>query len=243
MTTSATLNRSRTPHGSHPVTVRPRRRRWLRLLLALVVLALAVTAGWLVGFSSVLAAHRVQVTGTDVLTQDQVRSVAQVPLGTPLARQDVDAVRARVAALPLVSTVTVTRKWPTTVLVAVRERTPVLAVRQPAGLLLVDRSGVGYQTVAAVPEGVPVADVDPMNGPLLSEVGVVAAALPAKLKSRVARLEAVSPDAIRLVLTDSDVVFWGSSSESPLKAEVLLALLKQKGSSYDVSAPHSPSFR
>jgi cell division protein FtsQ len=203
----------------------------------------AVTAGWLVGFSSVLAAHRVQVTGTKVLSQDQVRTAAQVPLGTPLARQDVGAIADRVAALSLVSTVTVSRQWPTTVVVAVQERTPVLAIRQPAGLLLVDRTGVGYQTVAAVPDGVLVADVDPANPALLTEVGVVASALPAKLRSRVDRVEALGPDAIRLVLKDSDVVVWGSSSESVLKAEVLLALLKQKGSTYDVSAPHTPAYR
>ncbi|MDQ1483313.1 MAG: cell division protein FtsQ, partial [Actinomycetota bacterium] len=201
------------------------------------------TAGWLVGFSSALAARRVDVRGVRTLSPTDVRAAAQVPLGTPLARQDVDAIAGRVAGLKPVQRVQVTRQWPETIRITVQERTPVLAVRQPDGFLLVDATGYPYLTVTQVPADVVLADIDPGNPALLTEVGVVAHALPRVLKRKITHVGAYSADAIRLTLTDGDVVVWGSSDESPLKAQVLEALLKRKASSYDVSAPHSPATR
>jgi cell division protein FtsQ len=72
---------------------------------------------------------------------------------------------------------------------------------------------------------------------------MVADALPAKVKRRVATIQARTPDGIRLQLTDGDTVVWGSAADSPLKAEVLTALLKQPATTYDVSAPHYPAVR
>lgn len=243
MSASATLNRAQTSHGSHALVVPTRRRRWLRVLVLLLVLALVGGCGWLVGFSSVLAARRVDVTGVKILSAAEVRSVAQVPLGTPLARQDIDSIAIRVAGLRPVSSVEVRRKWPTTISVTVRERTPLLAVRQPSGFQLVDATGVSFLAVPAVPDGVVLTDVDPSNGALLTQVGIVAEAMPGKLQDKVDKIQAASRDGIRLVLKDGDVVTWGSAQDSALKASVLTALLKQRASSYDVSAPHSPAFR
>ena len=209
----------------------------------LLVLALLATGGWLVGFSSVLAARTVRVTGFRTLSADEVRTAARVPLGVPLARQDVDAIATRVHALRVVDSVTVSRTWPTTVSIAVTERTPVLAVRQPDGFVLIDASGTWYLTVPTVPAGVLLADVDPTNAPMLAELAVVASALPNGLKGKVYKFTALSRDGIKLVLKDGDVASWGDSSESKLKAEVLTALLKRKATAYDVSAPHSPALR
>jgi cell division protein FtsQ len=221
----------------------PRRRRWLRLLVVLLVLTLLAGCGWLVAFSSVLATRRVEVTGVKILTAGEVRSAAQVPLGTPLARQDIDGIAVRVAGLLPVSSVEVRRKWPTTLAVTVQERKPLLAVRQATGFQLVDDTGVSFLAVPAVPDGVVLTDVDPTDGALLTQVGMVAAAMPEKLQDKVDKIQASSRDGIRLALKDGDVVTWGSADDSALKSSVLLALLKQRARSYDVSAPHSPAFR
>ena len=213
------------------------------MLVVLLVLALLATGGWLVGFSSVLAARTVRVTGSRTLSADEVRTAARVPLGVPLARQDVDAIANRVHALRVVDSVTVSRTWPTTVSIAVTERTPVLAVRQPDGFVLIDATGTWYLTVPTVPAGVLLADVDPANAPMLADLAVVASALPNGLKGKVYKFTALSRDGIKLVLKDGDVASWGDSSESKLKAEVLTGLLKRKATAYDVSAPHNPALR
>ena len=76
-----------------------------------------------------------------------------MPHGTPLAQVDVDAVRARVAALPPVGQVQVSRRWPSTLLISLTERTPAAI---PAGKQfdLLDDHGVIFRTVLSPPPGV-----------------------------------------------------------------------------------------
>jgi len=243
MSASATLNRAAMPHGSSALRPPRRKRRWLRLALVVLLAVVLAGIGWLVTLSSVLAARHVAVTGVHTLTPDEVRATARVPLGIPLARQDVRGIAARVRTLRLVSSVTVTRTWPDTMTIAVRERKPVLALVQPDGFLLVDAGGYPFRTVSTRPARVVLTDVDPTSSWLLTQVGVVAAALPASLTSKVARIHALTPDGITLSLVDGDTVFWGSADNSELKSAVLTALLKTPARSYDVSAPHSPALR
>jgi cell division protein FtsQ len=51
-------------------------------------------------------------------------------------------------------------------------------------------------------------------------------------------------DSITLVLESGKTVTWGSSADSELKAQVVMALLNKKPkSSIDVSSPHNPAVR
>jgi cell division protein FtsQ len=86
------------------------------------------------------------------------------------------------------------------------------------------------------------AEVNPGDAPLLSEVAIVATALPQKLRGKVDRITAASRDSITLVLKSGRMVTWGNSSDSELKAQVVSKLLKRKPkSSIDVSSPHNPA--
>ena len=110
----------------------------------------------------------------EILSAEQVRAAAVVPLGRPMTRQDLDAIAARAASLPGVQSASVVRDWPNTIEITVVERTPLLAVRQPDGYLIVDKFGVGYQLKPFVPDGVSVVDANPDDRPLLTELGAVA---------------------------------------------------------------------
>jgi cell division protein FtsQ len=58
------------------------------------------------------------------------------------------------------------------------------------------------------------------------------------------RMTAGNRDSITLVLESGKTVTWGSSADSELKAQVVMALLKRKTeSSIDVSSPHNPAVR
>jgi cell division protein FtsQ len=222
---------------------RSRRRALVRAAVVLVLVLLLAVAGWLVEFSSVFAARQVSVSGEHHVTAGQVRAVAAVPLGVPLARQDLGAIAQRVAALPRVDSVHVVRDWPGTVAVTVVERRPLLAVPQPEGYVLVDGHGVAYETSSSIPDGVLRTDADPTANALMVQLGIVAAALPDGLRNRVVRLQATSADDITLDLRGGLVVHWGDATESPLKAQVVTALRKRAGTSIDVSAPHNPAVR
>ena len=249
MTATATVRRSTTRKSPPPRTRRAQKRRSRRrkaLAFIVIVLVLALLGGslWSAYFSTMLVTKRVNVVGTHDLTRAQVSFAAQVPLGVPLARQDLDAISKRTTTLPAIATATVTRNWPSTITVAVVERRPVLAVQQSGGYVVVDKSGVAYQTRQALPPEVLLAVANPGDVPLLSEMATVAAALPSKLRGKVDRMTAGNRDSITLVLESGHTVTWGNSTDSVLKAQVVTALLKQKPkSSIDVSSAHNPAIR
>jgi cell division protein FtsQ len=186
----------------------------------------------------------VNVVGTFELTAAQVSLAAQVPLGVPLARQDLEAIAQRTSTLPAIDTASVIRDWPSTITVAIVERRPVLGVQQPEGYVLVDKSGVAYQTRQVLPPKLVLAVVNPGDRSLLTEMATVAAALPNKLRSSVDRMTASNRDSIALVLDSGHTVSWGNSSDSELKAQIVIALLKREPkSSINVSSPHNPAVR
>lgn len=240
---TATANRPTTARPAPPPRPARRGRRWMVVALVVMVVLLAA-GGWVVYGSSLLGTDRVAVHGARQVSDEQVVEAGQVPIGRPLARQDVDAVARRVTTLPAVRSVTVERRWPHTLLVMVVERQPLLAVRQPGGFVVVDRDGVAYEIRPSRPSGAVVADVNPDAVDLLAQVGVVASAFPSGLRGKVATVRATDRDDIEVVLESGIVVRWGDAKDSPLKAEVVLALLKRQPKvSIDVSSPHNPALR
>nr|WP_232531356.1 FtsQ-type POTRA domain-containing protein [Microlunatus antarcticus] len=202
------------------------------------------TAVWLVYFSTVLDTRSVAVSGTRALTPEQVTAAAAVPLGRPLARQDLDAVARRATALPQVSAAQVTRDWPNTVRVTVTEREPLLAVAQPGGFLIADKAGVVFAAETTRPTGVVEVAADPANRPLLVELGSVVLSLPKDVRDQVTSIAATTPDSIQLKTTSGITIIWGDSSQSELKAQVAVALLDSgPKTTIDVSAPHTPAVR
>jgi cell division protein FtsQ len=219
------------------------RRRLLRGAVAGAVLVVLAVLVWLLAASPVLAAKQVTVVGQRELSAQQVRDAAAVPLGVPLLRQDLDAIARRATTLPQVASARVQRHWPSTITVAVTERRPLLAILQPDGYALVDAQGVAFETRPRVPAGVLTTEADPTNGPLLVDLGAVAAALPDGLRGKVARVKATSGGDVTLVMASGTTVHWGDADESPLKAQIVAALLTKKPRAIDVSAPHNPALR
>lgn len=221
---------------------RPKGRRvWPLVLVGVLVLALVGGLVWLVGFSSVLAAQRVDVSGLKTLTRAEVTAKAAVPLGVPLARQDLSGVAARIATFPQAENVVVERSWPDTVSITVTERTPVFAVRYANLYVLVDKHGIPYLTVSKRPADLPLAAASQDDRASLTEIAVVSRELTKKLRDQVVTIRADSPYALVLVLDSGVEISWGTSDQSALKSQVALALLKQDPKSIDVSAPHNPT--
>jgi len=250
-----------TAHVSSSSARRFARRQWSRRLLRitplLVLLGLVVLAGvavWVVAFSTLLDARTVAVRGltsASGLSAAEVRAAAQVPTGEPLARVDLDAVRARlVAGLPPVEDATVERSWPHEVRIAVTERTAVAVWRDGDVRRLVDDHGVAFRTADGVPATYPLIELRAQGAaartrePELRLAGAqVASALPETLARRVEVVEVRTVDAVVLRLGDGVTVMWGNADDSPAKAKVLQALLKQRADVYDVSVPAFPTTR
>ena len=209
----------------------------------MLVIALLAAAGWLVGFSSVLATERVTVSGTRLLSVDGVRKAAAVPIGLPLARQDTTAIAARVAGLAPVDTVTVDRSWPNTVSIKVAERTPAGRRQDSGGYQLVDHAGISFETVSLLPAGVVERRHRRRQRSAARRCRHHGQHDAERVASQVATISADAPDSFRVHLDSGLVITWGSADESALKGQVALLLLKQKPKAIDVSAPHSPAVR
>jgi cell division protein FtsQ len=195
----------------------------------------------------------VQVDGVRSLSEQEVVRVAGVAEGTPLLRVDTAAAAARVAELPQVASVEVTRGWPGTVVVTVAERVPVAVVDHLGTRALVDASGVVFDTITGDPPAgvVPldVADPGPDDRATTAALGALTA-LPEQVRSQVTGIAARSADDVTLTLTDGRTVSWGSADRTARKATVLAALLEQidagtldPAGTLDVSTPDSVVLR
>ena len=181
------------------------------------------------------------MVGAQLLAPAQIEQAAAVPTREPLARVDLDGVRARVRQLAPVERVVVRRSWPSTLVVEVVERTPVAVVPQNGEFTLIDRDGVAFQTVKKAPGDLPQVRVD---FPGASDVNTrsaltVLAALSEELREQVLAVSVAAPAQIRLELRQDRVVVWGDDTQSDTKSQVATALLKRKGQEIDVSARRS----
>lgn len=219
---------------------RPARRlppgAWLLAVLAVVILG---ASAWVLLGTSVLGVRQVEVTGTSVVPESEVRAAAAVAAGTPLARVDTDAVAARVRALAPVASVEISRSWPGTLVIAVTERVGVAAVAVPAGFGVVDSGGFVFHTVPSRPAGVPLLKVTtpgPTDPSTRAGLRVLAALTP-PLRGQLTAVSVSAPSQVQLELAGGRVVIWGDAEQSDLKAQVATALLGRPGKTIDVSAP------
>lgn len=199
--------------------------------------------GYVVMFTSVVGVRSVAVFGTRDISHDDVREAAAIELGTPMVRLDTEEVAVRVAEVPRVFEVQVSRSWPSTVEISVTERDPV-AVRQfPDGVHLIDRTGLDYATVKERPPGLPSLRVDTASpdDPATRAAVTVLDAIPDQLREAVVEVSASTPGSVELTLTGKRTVKWGDADDNERKAAVLAPLLTRPGRTYDVATPDFPT--
>lgn len=215
----------------------------VRRAVALSVVSTAFVIAIGIYFTPLLGVKSVDVQGVQELSEAQVVSAAQVPTGTPMLRLDTNAIAARVAKLPRVARVDVSREWPASVRIDITERQPVAYLVAADGIHLLDRMGVDYATVAAPPPGMPKLLLPAVSGADPRSVAVVSVltALPPQLRGLVLTAGAQTPGSVTLGLTGGRTIRWGSADDSARKAAVLAALMTQPGKVYDVSSPELPT--
>lgn len=228
-----------------------RRHRSWRVVVALVlVLALLGGAGWVAGWSDLLALERSEVSvsgeGTTV-DADAVREVVEAAAGTPLLRIDSGAMRREILGLRGVKDVSVERSWPQGMDVVLTSREPVAAVPDGGRYVLVDAEGVHVGSRQKAPRRLPVVSVpldDESVGSLQAALAVVAA-LPTHLAREVEQVSAQTQDDVETVLRDGVSVRWGGAGSLPLKVEVVQTLreVAKDAGVIDVSSPELPVTR
>ena len=230
--TEPTKQASRQPRKSHGRSA---------VLVAGGLLALGGVAIYAAGWTGLMGVNSVEVEGATTISPEELVALADIPEGTPMMRVDVRAATARLADLPLVSSVDVRREWPRTVVLSITERGAVAVLKAPDGWDLLDDKGVPFAIVPDKPKDLPTVARSQDEATNTAMLAALAQMSP-EVRSRVAEISATSPNAIRLTLRKSDaVVNWGSAEQSDYKSEVLAVLLDVDAGWYDVSNPDTPT--
>ena len=232
----------------------PKGRRLKRNILISACTVAVVVAGILAAaiFSPLLAVSTISVSGTRLLTPDQVQTALAPLKGKPLPQiSDEDVVRL-LEPLIQIKSVTTQARPPSGLEVDVRERVPVALVKQGEQYQLVDVDGVQLAATAD-PASVALPVIDGGAGTIGKELfqatAAVLGALPPEVLAKLSNASAQSVDAVELKLVDGQTIVWGNASERELKAKVLEALLKAPADPknpvriYDVSVPRHPVTR
>jgi len=221
-------------------TRRARRDPWRTAFFGVLALAIAGGAVWALLGSSLLVVRHEEVTGNHLVSAAAVRAAAGIRPGTPLASLNTMAAARRVERIAQVQSARVTRSFPDTVVITVRERTPALAVRAAGGYALVDGAGVEVRWSARRPAGLPVLRQPPPT--LRGNAGVRAAVtvlgrLPHGLRGLVVAVTARSAASVTLALRTGVTVVWGSPGQDAMKSAEVAALLRTHARYLDVSDP------
>lgn len=228
-----------------------RRRRLRRTTLVAVLLVVAVLVV-VVERSSLVALAEVRVEGTNRVDADDVRTAADLELGTSTLRLPLDRARARVESLPLVATAEVRRLDPLTVLIDVTEREPVAVVEGDGGAVLVDADGVvvaegreeGLAVIRMGQGRVPDPGDAIGEAPAAANAHAALGALPGPVRSLVGTYVAQGPDELELQLLDGTRVRFGRAERVDEKARALGAVIEDLDGraveQIDVRAPERP---
>jgi cell division protein FtsQ len=238
------LDQPASSEGARPPRLSGRTKLAVAIAAAVIVLAGTI---WAVAFSPVFGVRTVDVSGLRTLTRAQVVHAAAIKHGTPLMRLDSEAVQRRVAAIPDVESVDVSTSWPSTVRIVVVERTPVAYIARGEAFSLIDAHGTAYRTRTTRPTSLPLLVLPTGDAAGASATyraaATVATALPARVRSKVNSIQALTADSVTLLMDDQRVVRWGSANNNEQKAHVLQALLSQPNTQIDVTNPEMPFTR
>jgi cell division protein FtsQ len=234
-----------------------RRRRILGWVLAAVALAAGVA--WLIR-TPLFGLSAVRVDGTQAVAKAEVLQASKVRIGEPYLGLDLAAIHDRVAALPRVAAVRVTRDYPSSLRIAVTERPPVASVSSGGVYWLVAADGTVLDAAATRPAGLPFVARVPLPdgvvaGSRLPPGNELANALTAlggmapQLKRQVAGVNARTLDSLEFTLKDGSTVLYGLAVDQPAKDAAVLLIrrtLKKDGREaqrIDVRNPSAPTVR
>ncbi|WP_215394786.1 FtsQ-type POTRA domain-containing protein [Leucobacter sp. CX328] len=225
------------------------RRKRIRLMIvggSVVALALFVLIGV---FTPIMSVRNIEVTGTTTLDPVAVTEQLSKLQGEPLALVSKGDVFAVLEEFPLIERFGIELIPPSTMIVRIQERTPVISLKGDGGFTLYDAAGVEVGTAAERPTGVPLGSeqVSDVTTPAFSEAARIVRDLPDDPRNRIVSVAAKGAQDVRFTLDSGVEVFWGNRERSQAKAAVLvkmLASLQDRGVSYiDVSSSEAPVFR
>lgn len=237
MSTAVTPSNS-TKKRSKPDSRSRREIPWRRILGAAGISLVVLAVLWaVVYFTPLFAVKNVEVEGTRHLAEEDVVSAAGVAEDTPLAQVSMRNTGSNVVSLAWVKSVTVSRKWPSTLLVEVEENTAVAFLEGSDGTHLIDPEGREFAQDTPPEDAVELTGSSDSDDAVRKDAVDIAAALSEPARAAVASIEAKSKYEFILHLKDNRTIVWGASEDNANKALAVDTVLQREGSEFNVTNP------
>ena len=235
-------------------------RKYILKIAAVIAAVLIVVFGSIFVYrSDLFAVENVTVTGVSHLTDQEVTQLAAVPDDSTLLRLDSDGIAQRLCEHPWVESVSVVRKFPNTVELAVTERTAAAAVKfSKKEIWVISTDGVWLSAATKADwkntrriVGVNDTAATPVAGAECTDEGILNAlsiydSLSSGLLDQVKSISAESAVKTTITLKGGVSVAFGDASDLELKEADITALLKEhegKLSYINVRVPDRPTYR
>lgn len=224
------------------------RRRQLRVaLVTLGGLAVAFALLLALVWSPLMSVREVQVEGADRIEAGVVQEALADQLGQPIATVTEAGVAERLQAIPQIESFRLDVVPPSTVIVHLVERRPVAILETDAGASVIDAAGVVLGPVEGDAAALPRLDGVELGSERFDAVATVLVSVPTEVLEATASIAAPTPSDIQLTLASGQTVQWGGAEQSPLKADVVAALMATQDPAaaavLDVRAPEHPVVR
>ncbi|HEX4244927.1 MAG TPA: FtsQ-type POTRA domain-containing protein [Acidimicrobiales bacterium] len=234
-------------------------RRRLRIVVALVIVAIVVVGGLGLLHTGLFSAKKVAVTGSHPHTPTAtILAAAGLTGHPPLISVNPGAVAAKVERLPWIAAARVSRNWPDHVTIAVTERAAAASMAGPGtSWSEVDRTGRTVAVGSARLPGLVDVAVRDAKGPVApAALGAhtvsaalpalqVAGTLPAAFSGQVTQVVGNADGTVNLALNSGLTVLLGTDKDLHAKYEAVAAIIAGaplKGAkTIDVTVPQSPT--
>lgn len=233
---------------------RDRRRRRRRVTVTVLAVTLLGIGAWTLARSSLFALDGIDVVGTRLIGASEILRASELHVGDNMLSLDTDAVEARIARLPLVAEVAVSKPGPSRVRIAVTERVPAFVLETPEGRwhlgadsTVLDRVPSDAPALPTIRVGVemPADTGDRVRSKLLQDAMALWAALPGGLRKGAPILEALTAD--MTLLRPELRIRFGTLERLPDKLAALALVIQRARQArdrliaVDVRAPSRPA--
>lgn len=212
-------------------------RRFVVIACVISVLAVLAGAGVFALRSDVFTVRELDVQGNSRVASEDVLAKAVLD-GASMFTVKLGEAEKRIAALPFVKSVSISKHWPAGVTIRITERTVWGTWEQSGVQYAIDREGIVLSTSQPGPGGAPVIESaepggrqegDHVDRQAVDAAAEIYAELPAVLGVQVAQVAFTAGKGVQVTTTDGRVAIFGDSSSIAYKLAVWAATQKEAG--------------
>ena len=212
---------------------RRRQKKW-NVIESIFFVLLVLVTGYVLLRSPLFEVHRVLVRGNQFLSEEKIRSLADIGMGINIFKLNLAAVASNLKLVPMIKEVQVARSFPSTVVINVKERSPLGLLPTKEGFVEVDEEGVYLMKANAGTPGLPV--ITGVQGELpgpgqviraerLVDALAVIGGLPTEAVTNLSEVHVDEDGQIKVYTTEGFQCRFGSATEIQEKGAVFSQLL------------------